>query len=122
MSYLNLGARTLTGSADTTGQNPGNWTIVFDSKAFNVATPYFEVYKILVSGAPNSTFDIFIGANQWEANQRGDVNIWNGSQQLDPGTELRFFWSDADTDNNPPTVTMWLRFDTGIPQNQRANP
>jgi hypothetical protein len=121
MSYLNMGSRSLTGELDQTGQNPGNWSVVFDAKAFNVGTPYFEVYKIIVSGAPNSTFDVYIGANQWEVNQRGDTNVWNGVQQLTPGTELRFFWSDSATDGNPPMVALWLRYDTGIPQNQVAN-
>lgn len=118
MPYLNLGPRKVVGSADQTGNNLGNWTVVFDPGVQSVNVPYFEVYKMLINGAPNSTFDVFIGANQWELNQRGDINTWNGAQQLTPGTQLYFYWSDPVTDDNPPTVIIWLRYDTGIPQNQ----
>jgi hypothetical protein len=116
-TYLNLGPRKLTGLLDQTGNNPGNWTVRFDQAVFP-DVPYFEVYKMLINGAPNSTFDMFIGAAQWEQNQRGDINTWNGVQQLTPGTELYFYWSDSTADDNPPTVTLWLRYDTSIPQNQ----
>lgn len=80
--------------------------------------PYFEIYKVLISGAPNSSFNVFIGANQWEINIRGDNNVWNGAQVIAAKQEIYFYWSDPVTDNNPPTVILWLRYDTDIPQNQ----
>jgi hypothetical protein len=116
-SYLPLGSRSITGTADQTGNNAGNWTIVFNAAEFP-DVPYFEIYKIIVTGAPNSTFDVFIGANQWEANQRGDNNVWNGAQQITSKQEVYFYWSDPVSDGNPPMVLMWLRYDTSIPQNQ----
>lgn len=116
-TYLYLGPRKITGIPDQTGNNAGNWTVTFDQSVWP-DVPYFEIYKMLINGAPNSTFDVFIGAAQWEMNQRGDTNVWNGAQQLTPGTELKYYWSDPISDNNPPVVILWLRYDTSIPQNQ----
>jgi hypothetical protein len=117
MGYINAGSRTAVGVADQTGNNSGNWTVTFDAAVFNVGLPYFEIYKILVSGAPNSTFNTYIGANQWESAQRGDNNVWNGAQQISDSMEVYFYWSDPITDSDPPTVTLWLRYDTSVKVN-----
>jgi hypothetical protein len=109
-------------AADSTGNNPGKWTVTFDPKTLNVTVPYFECYKIVVTGAKGSTFTTFVDLAQWDAPQRGDTNVWDPQQPipLTPGTYLYFYWSDQATDGFPPTVTLWLRYDQDIVANLRS--
>jgi hypothetical protein len=111
VSYINYGARTQTGAADTTGKNPGNWTVQFTPAVININQQPFEVYKIIVSGASGSTFTVYVDTWQWDNVQVGQINSWDPNQTLllNPGQTLYFFWSDPDTDGTPPTVTCWFR-------------
>lgn len=126
-TYVPLGPRTgnfLYGQAtsDQTGRNSGNWTVTFDPNTINVNLPYFEVCHIVVNGAAGSSFTIWIDAYQWDANQNGFQNSWDPSVPLPlrPGQYLYFFYSDPATDNTPPSVTIWLRYDQDIKANQLA--
>lgn len=115
-TYRTLGFRTATGVKDNTGRNTGNWTVTFDPQTINVQLTQFECYKIVIHGAPGSTFTVYIDQAQWDTSQRGDINSWDPTQPmpLNHGQYLYFFWSDAITDNNPPTVTIWLRYDRDL--------
>jgi len=110
MTALPLGPRMLIGTVDETGNNAGNWTVAFTPDVFAINVP-FEVYHIIVNGAPGSTFTVFVENNQWDNVQVGDINSWDPSQVLGmrPGQSLYFYYSDAVTDLTPPTVTVWLR-------------
>lgn len=121
-TYVPLGSRNLTGSADLTGNNTGNWTVAFDPNTLNVNVPYFEVCHIVIEGAAGSSFSVFIDINQWDTNQNGFLNSWDPSVPLPlrPGQTLYFYWSDQTTDNTPPEVTIWLRYDQDIRANQIA--
>lgn len=120
--YVTLGARKARGVADSSGNNKGNWTATFDDALLSVKCPYYECYKIIVHGAPASTFDVFINENEWDTSVAGDVNSWdpNEPMPLRPGEALYFYYSDPTTDGNPPSVTIWLRYDASIPANQSA--
>lgn len=109
-------------TADQTGKNSGNWTVTYDPATLNVNLPYFEVCHIVVNGAPGSSFTMFIDTFQWDANQNGFQNSWDPSvpMPLRPGQYLYFFYSDLATDNLPPSVTLWLRYDQDIFANQQA--
>lgn len=116
MSYITLGSRTLKGVADNTQRNTGNWTVSFTPDIINVNVPYFEIYKIIVTGAAGSAFTVYVDQNQWDTSIFGQSNSWDPSQplQLIPGNTVYFFYNDPVTDATPPTITVWLRYDTGI--------
>lgn len=120
MPYVTLGARgPVTGKPDTSGHNPGNWTIAYTPDILNVNTSQFEVYKMIVQGAANTTFNVFVDTWQWDTAIYGTKNSWDPSQPLimRPGQTLYFCYSDATTDNTPPVGTIWLRYDTSVGTN-----
>src|SRR5215469_7239245 len=116
MAYVGLGSRTLNGAVDRTGNNTGNWTVSFSPDVFNVNVPQFEVYKMIVHGAANSSFTVFVDQKQWDLSIFGDANSWDPQQPLIllPGQTLYFYYSDPTTDNTPPNVTCWLRYDPAV--------
>lgn len=120
-TYIPLGARYATGAVTSMGTNSGNWTVTFPPDVINCNTPYFEIYHIVIQGAPSSTFTVYIDNYQWDTSQQGYLNSWDPSQPmpLQPGQTLYFYWSDPDTDNTPPSVTIWLRYDIDIPANNQ---
>jgi hypothetical protein len=120
-TYVPLGNRTVTGGPDSTGFNSGNWTVVFDPNALNINVPIYECYQITVTGAPGSTFTVFVDLQQWSQSNNGQLNAWDPSQPLylRPGQTVYFYYSDPDTDGIPPVVTMWFRYDQDIVANQK---
>jgi hypothetical protein len=110
------------GVKDTTGNNPGNWTVTFDTAALNTNVPYFEIFHITLSGAAGSTFTVYKNLNWWDANNFGQLNGWDPNQALPlvPGDTIYFYYSDPVTDNTPPTVTVWLRYDPDIKANKNV--
>jgi hypothetical protein len=122
-TYIALGSRgPVTGVADTTGNNPGNWTATFDQSTIDCNMPYFEVCHIVVNGAPNSAFTVYVGTRQWDTFQLGQSNSWDPTVPipLNPGQILFFYYNDPTTDNHPPIITIWLRYDQDIVANQKA--
>jgi hypothetical protein len=117
MPYVTLGARgPVTGKLDTSGHNPGNWTAAFTPDILTINTSQFEVYKIVLAGANNTTFNVFVDTWQWDTGIYGTLNSWDPSQPLimRPGQTLYFCYSDAVADNTPPVVTIWLRYDPNV--------
>lgn len=115
-NYIELGPRgPVNGAADNTGLNPGNWTIALDPAVLSVSTEirYFEVYKMIVHGAPGSTFNVYVDRNEWDTAVFGQQNSWDPIQPLkmQNGQTLYFMYSDPVSDGTPPTVTVWLRYD-----------
>lgn len=119
MTYQTLGSRTATGAADTTGQNPGKWTVSFAPKDLNVTVTEFEVYKIIVTkAAQTATFDVFVDAKQWDTSVYATNNSWDPVQPLIMryGETLYLYYSTASSDGNQPKVTIWLRHDVSLSQ------
>lgn len=118
---IDLGPRgPVTGVADQTGLNPGNWSIVFDPTVISCNVPQFEVYKMVVKGAPGTTFIVYRENKQWDVGVYGTLNSWDPQQPLlmNPGQSLVFAYSDAATDGNPPVATIWLRYDSTLSMNK----
>jgi len=88
----------------------------------NVNLPYFEISHIVVNGAPNSGFSIFVDIIKWESCPNGQSNAWDPSVPipLNPGNTVYFYYSNPDTDGDPPVVTIWLRYDQDIIPNKNA--
>ena len=112
---IELGPRgPITGGPDMTSYNQGNWTIVLDPSILNVSTQiqYFEVYKMIVHGAAGSVFDVRVDNNIWDTAVFGFQNSWDPIQPLrmQQGQSLYFLYSDPISDNTPPVVTVWLRY------------
>lgn len=119
MSYVGLGWRLASGAADTTGRNPGNWTVTFDPNLINVNVPNFELYKIIVKGSSaTATFDVFVDIGQWDTAVYGVHNSWDPTQvlYLKPGNTVYFFYSSASSDGNQPLITAWFRYDPALEQ------
>jgi hypothetical protein len=119
MAYTTLGSRAKTGTADTTGNNKGNWTVTFAPGDINVTQTEFEVYKIVVTGAaPSATFNVFVDAQQWDTAVYGTNNSWDPQQPLvmRSGQYLYFYYSSAATDGSTPKVTIWLRYQPELSQ------
>lgn len=117
MSYIPLGTRgPLTGKVDNSGHNPGNWTVAFTPDLLTVQVSYFEVYKMVVSGALTSTFNVFVDLMLWDTAVYGAQNAWDPNQPLvmKPGETLYFCYSDSVSDLTPPVATIWLRYDPDI--------
>lgn len=116
-NIIELGARgPIIGQPDTTSYNAGNWTIALDPSVLNVSTQirYFEVYKMIVHGAPGTVFDVRVDFNIWDTAIYGAQNSWDPIQPLrmQTGQSLYFLYSDPVSDLNPPIVTVWLRYNT----------
>ena len=119
MTYVGLGVRTAKGAADTTGNNKGNWTVVFDPQTINANVPHFELYKLVVKGAGSTaTFDVFVNTNQWDTSVYAVHNSWDPQQPLllTPGDTIYFYYSTASSDGNQPSVTAWFRYDPALSQ------
>ncbi len=122
MPYRTLGARTLKGKADTTGNNTGNWTIAFTPDVINVSTqiPEFEVYKIVLKGAAQTaSFDLYIDVNLWDTNVYAAQNSWepaSGYLVLRAGQTMFFYYNSASSDGHQPQATIWLRHDPALTQ------
>ena len=117
MAYITLGARgPVTGKPDTTGRNPGNWTIQFTPDIIAVNVSQFEIYKMVVKGAQSTTFSVYVDLFQWDVGIYGTLNSWDPVQPLimRPGQTLYFQYSDPVSDNNPPVATIWIRYQSDI--------
>jgi hypothetical protein len=122
-TFVSLGSRgAQQGIPDNTQRNPGNWTVIFDPVVLNCNIPFYEVSHITITGAPGSSFSIYVDLSKWEDVQNGTQNSWDPIVPipLHPGQYLYFFWSDVDTDGNPPMVTIWLRYDADISANDNS--
>ena len=117
MTYVGLGYRVAKGQADTTGNNPGHWTVTFDPQTINVNVPHFELYKLIVKGAAaTATFDVFVDIGQWDTSVYAVHNSWDPTQVLllNPGNTVLFYYSTSSGDGNQPIITAWFRYDPAL--------
>jgi hypothetical protein len=114
VSYVGLGSRVVTATADTTGLNAGNYTCSFTPAVINVNVPYAEIYHMVVTGAiatPQAT--IYLNNKFYGFCYPNVGSEWNPAQPilLNPSDELDFCWNQVAGTANPPVVTVYLRYD-----------
>jgi hypothetical protein len=115
-SYQYLGPRgPVSGLLDNTGFNTGNWTVTFNPVTLSFTVPEAFVYKIQVTGAVGSSFNVYVENKQWDSNIFGNQNSWDddGGDTLiiRVGESLYFYFSDQPSDLTPPIITVFLRYD-----------
>jgi hypothetical protein len=95
---------------------------VFDPSELNTNMPYVEIYKVIIHGRAGSSMNWYLEQNIWETTLQAADNAWDPQQPLTvrAGQTVFMYWSNPVTDNTPPTVTMWLRYDQDIEANERA--
>jgi hypothetical protein len=116
MSYVGLGARSVTAAAgmDDLNMNPGNWTASFTPARMSVTINNFELYHAVITAGPaGSTFTVSLDLQPWSGASRGDINEWDPSQPLlmNASQTLYFYWNAATSTTPAPQVTIWLRYD-----------
>lgn len=114
--YKYLGYRgPIKGKADTTGANQGNWTIAVTPDLLNFTVPEAFIYKLNVQGALGSSFTVRVETQQHDVNVFGNQNSWyddgDDSLVIRPTETLYLLYSNPATDNTPPTVWVFLRYD-----------
>ena len=125
MSYIPLGRRMLTASADQTGLNAGNFTNQFASTVLNVTVGIFEVYHAVVAAPTPSQSLIPAPCIIYLNQQPYSFTFPVGGSEWDPsepmlcrnGDEIDFCWNLASTNTPAPVVTLYLRYDPALPGN-----
>lgn len=115
-TYKYLGARgPITGTADNTGMNTGNWTIAVTPAILNFTVPEALIYKMNVQGALGSSFNISIEGKTHDVNVFGNQNSWydnaDDSLVLRPTETLYLLYSNPIGDHMPPVAWVFLRYD-----------
>ena len=123
MDLRPLGQFTVTATADTTGQNTGNWTNAFTTALLPDVNTY-EIYRMTVKNVTALGSAQIILRNQQFSTVQADLsgrNEWDPSQPqpLNAGDEIYYFWNYA-ASGVAPVVTLWLRFDADLPQNSAS--
>lgn len=125
MTYIPLNARSVTATPDATGFNIGNWTAAFTPAILSVSTqiPFFEIFKMVVTGgAPGTSLIVKIDNYEWDTTLIGWQNAWDPAQPMlvQQGQEVDILFNDPITDNTPATVTVWMRYDPNLAQQQQG--
>lgn len=117
-SYTYLGQRgPVTAGLDTTGVNPGNWTVVFTPAVLQFRVPECFVYKMNVKGPLGSSFNVAIETQIHDVNIFGNQNSWYDDADqlvLRPGENLYLQYNAPFTyvgDPNTPIAWIFLRYD-----------
>lgn len=116
MAYIPLGSRYALAAADQTGQNDGNYTTAFTADILGINVPYFEVFHAVVENVPaGASAKVAIGIRAFSFTFPFTGSEWDPTQPplIQPGQDLFFFWSIADSGTAPAT-TIWLRYDTAV--------
>lgn len=109
----------LTAAADTTNQNPGNYTAALDISSVT-SLAQVEGYQIAIDGPVGFGLSVFINLFKWGHTSQGWANEWDPNQAmiLNP-SDMVFFYFEAPATLAPvPVVYLWLRYDINFPGNQ----
>lgn len=122
-TYLGLPPISLTATADTTGQNSGNYSNYFSSSVLGALNmPYVEWYHATVQNVPGGASATIRrnGTYTWGATAPGIGGVSEyapaNGMPLNPGDEIMFLWSTGS--GAKPLVTLWFRYDLDIPANR----
>jgi hypothetical protein len=121
-SYRDLGpTRLLTATPDSTFRNQGNWTIVADPQTLNCKVALAEVYQISIDGPIGSTMSVYRNTQAWNQVVQGWANNYDPTNPLyvRPGDSIFLFWKAPTVWLPVPTATLWLRYDTELPENRQ---
>ena len=116
--YFPLGARPVTAALDQTGQNPGNWTAVFDPHQIQITAPVFELYHLYLTAptlpGKSTTAKVIIDLMPWDITLIGQGNSWDPSQPalMTPGNTLYILFNVPVSTGPAPTVVAWFRQQT----------
>lgn len=116
MAYVTLGPRPVVAKADSTGQNTGNYTAVFDQTVMSINVPEFELYHMFITAptltGQSTTAQIKLNQAFWDATLIGQLNSWDPSQPmiLTPGDTISILFNVPTTNATAPTVTCWFRY------------
>lgn len=116
MSYITLGSKQVTATADTTGLNTGNWTNAFTHAILGANVPYYEIYSMSVVNVPVSGSLVAYVNNRVRTSARLFGNSeWDPSQPIlmTPDDELFIAWAAAAA-GTAPVATAWLRYDPAV--------
>lgn len=117
MTFTTLGARPVTAALDTTGQNTGNWTAMLDNSVIGAAVSQFEMYHMYiespVNGDVQTTAQVKLNSNFWDATLIGQLNSWDPAQPMlmTPGDTIYVLFNVPISVTPAPVVTCWFRFE-----------
>lgn len=120
--YYDLGARPpqpKPGAADPFNvYAANNWTVTFAPQDLNCKVSLAEIYHITLDGPVGSSFKVFRNKQWWDTVLQGWSNSWDPQQPLyiRKDDSVFFYWNSAA--NPAPVVTVWMRYDTALRQNQ----
>lgn len=117
MTYTTLGPRPVNAAADTTGQNPGNWTAVLDDGVIQANVPTFEMYHMFISAptlgvGQQSDARVMLNTAFWDATLIAQLNSWDPSQPMlcRPGDTIYVLFNVPTSTTPAPIVTCWFRY------------
>ncbi len=116
MSYISLGRKKVTATADTTGLNTGNWTNAYTHAVLGAKVAYFECHHMAVTQLSGiATLTTYVVNDVWSSVVLGGNSEWDPSQPLllRPDDEVFLCWSLPAT-GTPPVSYLWLRYDPAI--------
>lgn len=119
MPYTTLGYRPFTGTPDTTGFNPNNWTAQLPLSDISSVSAGFELYHLYLTcpALPGvaTTATVMLNQGLWDVTLIGQANSWDPSQPMlcAPGDTLYVLFNVPTTTTPAPTVTAWFRYDSG---------
>lgn len=120
--YLGLPPIPKTATTDTSGTNTGNYTAFFQASDFQSNVPYFELYRIVITGGVVlDSFTVYRGTQFWDTAVIGfgGITVWSARNPmpLTPGNDVSIYFAIPVSGNTAPSVTLWTRYDAAL----RAN-
>jgi hypothetical protein len=121
VGYRRLPPKKALAVADTTGLNPGGWTISADLSDVTRLTE-FELYHITIDGPVGFGAAMYVNNDKWSHTAQGWQNEWDPAQPLpvrqSDTLSLLFaapFTAGPYTATNiQPSATFWFRYDAAL--------
>jgi len=110
----------LVAAADTTGQNPGNLTTVFDPTKLGLRLSEFIIYHMVLENLTLAcSAKIQLNANTYGyfGPATGTGREWFGTLFMKSSDVLSFYWTLASS-ASAPVLTCYVIYDPDLPGNQ----